>query len=60
MALNRIVASMEDSTIATIAEYAVERKGGSFDLALAELVLAGREAVGAQDRVQAAVDGVQA
>lgn len=60
MARNRIVAHLEDTLIASVAEHAVERHGASFDDALAEIICAGHEAIAAADRVQAALDAGEA
>jgi hypothetical protein len=57
MALNRMVASIEDSQIASLAEHAVERHSGKFDEALSEVINAGFEAIKASDTVQAALLG---
>jgi len=59
MAKNRIVAHIEDTLIASIAEHAVQRHGGDFDAGLAEVLCAGHEAIAAADRVQAATLAAQ-
>ena len=53
MALNRIVASMEDTLIASVAERAVQHHSGSFDQALEEALCAGFETIKAQENITA-------
>lgn len=57
MALNRMIASIEDSQIAALAEHAVHSHSGKFDDALSEVINAGFEAIGARDTVQEALAG---
>jgi hypothetical protein len=52
-----MIAHIEDSQIAAIAEHAVQRHSGKFDDALSEVINAGFEAITASDTVQAALAG---
>lgn len=55
MALNRVVASMEDTLIAGVAERAVQHHSGSFDASLEEVICAGFEAIKAQETITQAL-----
>lgn len=59
MALNRIVASLDDSIIAGVAEHAVQNHSGSFDASLAELICAGVEAIAATVRIADALEAAE-